>query len=117
MSWLSKLQEAKAEVLAPRGDPWRLPLELVRGKIDFDGLERVSSQTLLDILEVPQGSRRAGTYRHLAKIMAELGWTAVRVRDLTRGGYKEQVRGYCRDGRRSAVPNRERPPAGSELSR
>jgi len=31
--------------------------------------------------------------------MAELGWTAVRVRDLTRGGYKEQVRGYCRDAR------------------
>jgi hypothetical protein len=28
--------------------------------------------------------------------MAELGWTAVRARDLTRGGYKEQVRGYCR---------------------
>ena len=25
------------------------------------------------------------------------GWTPVRVRDLTRGGYKEQVRGYCRD--------------------
>jgi hypothetical protein len=29
-------------------------------------------------------------------LMAELGWTAVRVRDLTRGGYKEQVRGYVR---------------------
>jgi hypothetical protein len=29
--------------------------------------------------------------------MAELGWTAVRVRDLTRGGYKEQVRGYVRN--------------------
>jgi hypothetical protein len=25
-----------------------------------------------------------------------LGWTAVRVRGLTRGGYLEQVRGYCR---------------------
>jgi hypothetical protein len=35
-------------------------------------------------------------YRHLAKLMAELGWTAVRVRDLTRGGYKEQARGYVR---------------------
>ena len=91
---------------APSGDPWRLPLERVRGKIDYDGLERVSSQTLLDILEVPQPSRTAGAYRHLAKIMAELGWTAVRVRDLTRGGYKEQVRGYARDGRsRSTVPN------------
>ena len=63
------------------------------------GLERVSSQTLLDLLEVPQRNRTAGIYRRLAKVMAELGWTAVRVRDLTRGGYKEQVRGYCREPR------------------
>jgi hypothetical protein len=50
------------------------------------------------MLEVPQRSRTAGTYRRLAKLMAELGWSAVRVRDMTRGGYKEQVRGYVRDG-------------------
>jgi len=66
----------------------------IRGELD--GLERVSSQSLLDMLEVPQRSRTAGMYRRLAKLMAELGWTAVRVRDLARGGYKEQVRGYVR---------------------
>jgi hypothetical protein len=71
----------------------------IRGKIGDDGMERVSSQTLLDMLEVPQRSRTAGTFRRLAKLMAELGWTAVRVRGMTRGGYKEQVRGYARDGR------------------
>jgi hypothetical protein len=75
----------------------------VRGKVDFyDRVERVSSQTLLDILEVPQRSRTAGTYRRLARLMAELGWTAVRVRDLTRGGYRETVRGYCRQPRMQA---------------
>jgi hypothetical protein len=46
--------------------------------------------------------RTAGTFRRLSKIMAELGWTAVRVRDLTRGGYKEQVRGYCRAAQKDA---------------
>jgi hypothetical protein len=81
------------------GSPDRL--HRVRGKVEFDG-ECVSSQSLLDMLEVPQHSRTAGTYRHLAKLMAELGWTAVRVRDLTRGGYKEQVCGYVRDGRRAS---------------
>jgi len=80
-------------------DPWRLRLERLRGKVEFDGQERLSSQTVLDVLEVPQRSRTAGTYRRLAKLMGELGWTAVRVRDLTRGGYKEQVRGYVRDSR------------------
>ncbi len=75
----------------------------VRGKVEFDGMERVSSQTILDILDVPQRGRTAGTFRRLAKLMTELGWTAVRVRDLTRGGYKEQVRGDVRDGCRSAT--------------
>ena len=28
--------------------------------------------------------------------LVELGWAAVRERDLTRGGYKENVRGYVR---------------------
>ena len=93
-------EEAAKAAAAEAADPWRLCLERVRGKVDsFDRLERISSQTLLDLLEVPQHQRTAGTYRRLCKIMTELGWTAVRVRDLTRGGYKEQVRGYCRDAR------------------
>ena len=98
MSLLEKLREESLAVNCP-GDPWLAPLQRVRGKVEFDGLERVSSQTLLDVLEVPQRSRTAGTYRRLAKLMAALGWTALRVRDLTRGGYKEQVRGYVRGGR------------------
>ena len=95
MSLLGNLRAATLAVETP-DDPWLAPLQRARGKVEFDGLERVSSQTLLDMLEVPQRSRTAGTFRRLAKLMAALGWTAVRVRDLTRGGYKEQVRGYCR---------------------
>ena len=95
MSFIEKMRAAAAELSQPV-DPWLAPLQRVRGKVEFDGLERVSSQTLLDMLEVPQRTRTAGTYRRLAKLMAALGWTAVRVRDLTRGGYKEQVRGYVR---------------------
>ena len=99
MSFLTKLREAEAEMAAHNGDPWRLPLERVRGKQGDDGIERVTTQTLFDILEVPQRSRGAGACRRLAKLMAELGWMAVRVRGLTRGGYLEQVRGYARDAR------------------
>ena len=72
MSFVEKLRAATAEAAQPV-NPWRLRLERVRGKIDFDGLERISTQTLLDILEIPQRKRTAGTYRHLAKLMAELG--------------------------------------------
>ena len=38
--------------------------------------------------------------------MADLGWMAVRVRGLTRGGYLEQVRGYCREVR-NRQPNHQ----------
>ena len=33
-----------------------------------------------------------GAYRQLAKVMAELGWAAVRFRDFNRRGFKEQCR-------------------------
>ena len=101
LTFRERLREEKAKAAAAENaDPWRLTLERVRGKVDFfDKLERISSQTLLDLLEVPQRNRTAGTYRRLCKIMTELGWAAVRVRDLTRGGYLEQVRGYCREAR------------------
>jgi hypothetical protein len=95
-----KREEAAKSAAAEATDPWRLTLKRGRGKVDlYDRLERVSGQTLLDLLEVPQRNRTASTFRRLARVMAQLGWTAVRVSDLTRGGYKEQVRGYCREPR------------------
>ena len=97
VSFVEKLKAANAEAVAQATtDPWLAPLQRVRGKVEFDGPERVSTQSILDLLEVPQRGRKAGAYRRLAKLMAELGWSAVRVRDMTRGGYTEQVRGYVR---------------------
>jgi hypothetical protein len=97
-SFVAQIREAQAALMEPV-DPWRLRLERVRGKIGDDGIERIATQTLFDFLEVFQRQRGAGACRRLANVMRDLGWAPVRVRDLTRGGYKEQVRGYCRDGR------------------
>jgi hypothetical protein len=96
VSFQQKLEQARAIGKARDPDPWRLPLARLHGQIGDDGVERITTQVVLDVLEVPQSRRRAGTYRRLAKLMAELGWTAVRVRGLTRGGYVEQVRGFAR---------------------
>jgi hypothetical protein len=98
MSFMERLNAAKAEASAT-ADPWRLRLERVRGRMWDDGIERITTQALFDHLELPQRDRRAGACRRLAQVMRDLGWTPLRVRDLTRGGYKEQVRGYCRDAR------------------
>ena len=97
MAFIESLKRARDEVASQNSDPWRLRLERVRGKIGDDNIQRISTQTLFDHLEVLQRNRGAGACRRLSKIMRDLGWTPVRVRDLTRGGYKEQVRGYCRN--------------------
>lgn len=99
MSWIGLLNQARTEVLARNAEPWRLRLERLHGKIGDNGIERITTQAVFDILEIPQQNRSASACRRLAKLMTELGWTAVRVRGLTRGGYREQVRGYCRDTR------------------
>ena len=101
--FMERLRRAEAKYAAAETDPWQLTLERVRGQIGDDGIERITTQLLFDILEVPQRSRGAGACRRLAKLMAQRGWTAVRVRGLTRGGYLEQVRGYCRDARNRPI--------------
>ena len=52
----------------------------VRGKIGGDGIERISTQALFDLLEVPQRVRSTGACRRLAKLMRELGWTPTKAR-------------------------------------
>jgi hypothetical protein len=97
--WWKVLQDAKVAAQAANAEPWRVRLERLRGNVGDDGIERITTQAVFDILEIPQRSRGAGACRRLSAVMRDLGWTPVRVRDLTCGGYKEQVRGYCRDAR------------------
>jgi hypothetical protein len=103
MSFRDLLRQSRAQALASNTDPWRPRLEVVRGKVSDDGVERVATQTLFDMLEVPQRSRSAGACRRLAKLMRELGWSSVKARGLTTGGFRDQVRGYARDTTRQTV--------------
>ena len=57
MSFMTRLHDAQANSKARTAEPWRLRLERVQGKIGYDGIERVTTQLLFDILEVPQRSR------------------------------------------------------------
>ena len=100
MSFIEKLRRGRVES-QERADPWRLRLERVQGKEGYDGIERINSQSLMDLLEIPQRARTAGTFRRLAKLMRELGWVAVKARGLTQTGHIDQVRGYARAKGRS----------------
>lgn len=96
MPFLDELQAEFAKPPAKPIDPWTATLKGVRGTVDPDGVERISTQRLFDILELRQRGRHPGTARRLARVMRELGWVGVRCRDLTRGGYLENIRGYAR---------------------
>jgi hypothetical protein len=102
MSFISSLRESKKAAQAAR-DPWRLRLEGLRGKKWDDGIERISTQAVFDVLEVPHRSRTAGACRRLSKLMRELGWSPIKARGLTPGGFRDQVRGYARDTTRQTV--------------
>lgn len=96
MSFIKELNEARSKATA-KLDPWRLRLERLRGKVGYDAIERISTQTVFDVFEVPERGRNAGVCRRLAKLMQELGWTPIKARGLTQNGFRDQVRGYARD--------------------
>jgi hypothetical protein len=101
-SFVGLLKETRGEAAA-KPDPWRLRLERIRGKVGDDGIERISTQCVFDVLEVPQRSRGAGACRRLAAIMRDLHWRSIKAGGLNQRGLLEQIRGYARDHRRSPL--------------
>jgi hypothetical protein len=97
MSFIASLKLAREQARKTAKDPWHIRLEGLQGKKWDDGIERISTQTIFDILEVPHRSRGAGACRRLSKLMRELGWHPIKARGLTPGGFRDQVRGYARD--------------------
>src|SRR5262245_36367557 len=81
---------------APAGDTWEGLLRRLRGKVAADGVERISTNEVFDELEVPMKRRPSQTVR-LSRIMRRLGWTNIRARGLSRGSYRDRVRGYARE--------------------
>ena len=99
MSYFSVIQVAiqRANLVQAPVDPWPLPLERLRGRMGDDGVERISTQGVFDVLNVAQRSRGAGACRRLASLMRELGWRPIKARGLNQRGLLEQIRGYARD--------------------
>ena len=86
VSWITKMREAQAEMAARNADPWRLRLERLRGKIGDDNVERIGTQAIFDVLEVPRRNRGAGACKRLGRLMRELGWSPIKARGLNQRG-------------------------------
>jgi hypothetical protein len=107
MSFIEALKRARAEAFARSGDPWRLRLEGLRGRTWDDGIERISTQTVFDVLEVPHRSRTAGACRRLSKLMLDSGGIRSR-RGLTLGISRSSswLRSRCNGAIDVAVPHK-----------
>jgi hypothetical protein len=96
----SFLQELQHNIIkarqANKEDPWERKLRQLRGKVGHDGIERVSTYDVFDLLEVPMRRRPSETIR-LSRIMRRLGWTNIRARGLSPGSYRDRVRGFARE--------------------
>lgn len=81
---------------ASNEDPWEPALRKLKGRVGPDGVERISTHDVFDILEVPMRHRPSRTVR-LSGVMRRLGWSNIRARGLNPGSYRDRVRGYARE--------------------
>jgi hypothetical protein len=96
-SFIQRLRDAANSVKdADREDLWTPALRKIKGKVGHDGIERVSTTGVFDILEVPMRARPGLTVR-LSNVMRQVGWSNIRARGLNPGSYRDRVRGYARE--------------------
>lgn len=92
-SWVATLRASALEA-RNNEDPWKALLRAIRGRIGHDGVERISTNDLFDVLEIPMRRRPSLTVR-LSRVMRSLGWSNIRARGLNPGSYRDRVRGYA----------------------
>ena len=75
---------------------WIARLRKLKGRVAADGVERIATHDVFDVLEVPMRRRPSETVR-LSRFMRTLGWSPIRARGLNPGSYRDRVRGYARE--------------------
>ena len=78
-------------------DPWTSLIQLrVRGQIGHDGVERISTDRVFELLEISRLMRTPEASKRLKILMLMMNWTPIRARCVTSRGGASRVRGYAR---------------------
>jgi hypothetical protein len=97
LSFLQTLRDGAEQARKSTAEhPWIACLRKLKGRVGGDGVERISTTDVFDILEVPMRRRPSETVR-LSRLMRTLGWQPIRARGLNPGSYRDRVRGYARE--------------------
>lgn len=107
-SFVEMLRTSAMRAKNKEDDPWKAALRRVPGRIGHDGVERISTNELFDVLEMPMRRRPSQTVR-LSRVMRSLGWSNIRARGLNPGSYRDRVRGFARE-------IRPHPPIGRQIN-
>jgi hypothetical protein len=104
--------EAAATQEAARNDPLLndlcyAPTGRLKGRVDWDGYEYITSQACLDALEAPMHARKSALFRRLTRLMRAHDWEPIRIKlnGVDGGGVTERVRGYRRKTDRLPHPH------------
>ena len=96
VSFISRLRAARSNIKP--SDPWTDALRNVQGKTGSDGVDRIATEAVFDVLELPRFQRTPEAGKRVKTIMLELGWTPVQERrHVTSRGRAARVRGYAQD--------------------
>ena len=101
MAFTEQLRAAKETRRAAAEHPWRPILETIEGDIGGDGVERIATDRVFDLLDVqlpegmPRYKRTPEAQKQVKAQMVLMGWCPVRSRLVTRG-FAARVRAYAR---------------------
>ena len=93
-SFIERLRVAR-QTITP-SDPWAAPLRNIRGDVGHDGVARISTDRVFELMDIPRLKRTPEAAKRLKLMMVDLGWTPVRSRHATSRGRAARVRGYAR---------------------
>jgi hypothetical protein len=91
-AFLERLRAARSNIKP--FDPWTDALQKIRGETGSDGVDRIATEAVFDVLDLPRFQRTPEAGKRIKTIMLELGWVPVRARHVTSRGRAARVRGY-----------------------
>lgn len=100
---LSFLERLHRQAISP-DDPWSVILDTIKGREGRDRVERISTEMIFELLDVPPFARNARLAERVRGLMVRRGWIPVRSRHPTGKGHAARVRGYARLADDAKVP-------------
>jgi hypothetical protein len=95
-SFVERIRAAQAmQGQSEHEDAWLPTLRTLSGRVGADGVERISTYDVFEVLEIPVRRRSSVTVR-LSRLMRSLGWANIRASGLGAHSYRHRVRGFAR---------------------